>query len=214
MEDYKHKGRRARLVKELILKGITDESVLEAIGRVPRHVFVEGVFSDEAYEDKALPIHREQTISQPFTVAFQTQLLELKPRMKILEIGTGSGYQAAVLCEMGMRVFSVEIDRRLHLEAKERLKALGYEAQLLLGDGSEGWPTYQPYERILVTAASPGIPDSLKSQLEVGGIMVLPVGTLRAQKMTVVVRVSQTDFEVYTHHNFKFVPLRGRFGFE
>lgn len=214
VEDYKHIGRRARLVKELIMKGITDENVLQAIGRVPRHVFVEGVFSDEAYEDKALPIHREQTISQPFTVAFQTQLLELKPKMKILEIGTGSGYQAAILCEMGMRVFSVEIDRRLHLEAKERLKSLGYEPQLLLGDGSEGWPMYKPFERILVTAASPGIPDSLLSQLDIGGILVLPVGSLRTQKMTVVRRLSNSDFETHTHHNFKFVPLRGRFGFE
>ncbi|MEZ4829546.1 MAG: protein-L-isoaspartate(D-aspartate) O-methyltransferase [Bacteroidia bacterium] len=214
MEDYKYKGRRARLVKELAMKGITDEAVLNAIGNVPRHVFVEGVFSDEAYEDRALPIHREQTISQPFTVAFQTQLLELKPRMKVLEIGTGSGYQSAVLCQMGMRVFSVEIDSRLHREARERLQTLGYDVQLLLGDGSEGWPLYKPYERILVTAASPSIPDSLLSQLDIGGILVLPVGDMHTQKMTVVYRISEKEFQTVSHHNFKFVPLRGRYGFE
>lgn len=214
MSDYKYKGLRAKLVRELIRRGITDESVLDAIGRVPRHEFVEGVFSGEAYEDKALPIQRGQTISQPFTVAFQTQLLQLKPKMKILEIGTGSGYQAAVLCEMGMRVFSVELDNRLYRDAKERLTRLGYELHLHRGDGSEGWPVYQPYERILVTAASPSVPHVLRSQLDIGGIMVIPVGDRAMQKMTVITRESVNRFHTETFHDFKFVPLRGKYGFQ
>ncbi len=168
IDTFKHKGLRQRLIEELIEKGITDELVLEAMGKVPRHGFVEGAFGDEAYVDKALPIKRGQTISQPFTVAYQTQLLKLKPKMKILEIGTGSGYQAAILAMMGMKVFTIEIDRRLHLEAKERLADLELKAKFLLGDGTLGWPTFQPFERILVTAASPEVPAPLFSQLEEG----------------------------------------------
>ena len=213
-ENYKHKGRRKRLVEELVLKGITDQLVLDAIGLVPRHLFVEGVFADEAYMDKALPINNGQTISQPFTVAFQTQLLGLKPRMKILEIGTGSGYQAAVLCQMGMKVFSVEIASRLHEDAKYLLNFLGHKPNLKLGDGSQGWKYYQPFERILVTAASPSVPESLKNQLDIGGIMVIPVGDRHSQTMTVVTRVSETEFKEEVHHRFKFVPLRGKYGFE
>ena len=176
LDTYKHKGQRARLVEELEEKGINDPKILEAIGKVPRHLFVENAFQHEAYEDKALPIQSGQTISQPFTVAYQTYSLDLKPKMKILEIGTGSGYQAAILAQMGMKVFSVELDARLHREAKERLDNLGLKVKLHKGDGSMGWPTFQPYERIIVTAASPGIPDQLKQQLEVGGLMILPVG--------------------------------------
>ena len=166
LDTFKHKGQRARLVEILMEKGITDERVLSAIGAVPRHAFVEGVFASEAYDDKALPIHSGQTISQPFTVAFQTQLLRLKPKMKVLEIGTGSGYQAAVLCAMGVRLFTVEIDPRLHRDAAARLNELGYAPKLLCGDGSQGWLTYQPYEAIIVTAASPAVPEPLKRQLE------------------------------------------------
>ena len=209
-----HKGRRKRLVEELAFKGITDQLILDAIGSIPRHLFVEGVFDEEAYVDKALPINSGQTISQPFTVAFQTQLLKLKPRMKVLEIGTGSGYQAAVLCQMGMKVFSVEINERLHIDAKYILHKLGYSPKLKLGDGSEGWKFYHPFERILVTAASPSVPQSLKEQLGIGGIMVIPVGNRQTQKMTVVTRISETEFRQSIHHNFKFVPLRGKYGFE
>ncbi|MCB0838905.1 MAG: protein-L-isoaspartate(D-aspartate) O-methyltransferase [Bacteroidetes bacterium] len=213
-EEYKHKGRRKRLVEELVFKGITDELVLEAMGLVPRHLFVEGVFEDKAYTDQALPINNGQTISQPFTVAFQTQLLKLKPRMKVLEIGTGSGYQCAVLCEMGMRVFSVEIDERLYVDARHLLNQLGYKPALKLGDGSQGWKHYQPFERILVTAASPSVPESLKQQLEIGGMMVIPVGNRRSQRMTVVTRTGEDSYEEEVFHRFKFVPLRGKYGFE
>ncbi|MEM9987550.1 MAG: rRNA adenine N-6-methyltransferase family protein, partial [Bacteroidota bacterium] len=148
LDTFKHKGLRQRLVSQLEAKGITDEKVLQAMAEVPRHFFVEGVFDEEAYQDKALPIKYQQTISQPYTVALMTQWLRLKPRCKVLEIGTGSGYQAAILAAMGMKVFSVEYDRRLHLEAKARLSELGLDVKLLHGDGAEGWKRYQPYERI------------------------------------------------------------------
>lgn len=214
LDTFKHKGKRARLVEILSEKGITDERVLHAIGTIPRHFFVEGVFASDAYEDKALPIHSGQTISQPFTVAFQTQLLQLKPKMKVLEIGTGSGYQAAVLCAMGVRLFTVELDQRLHREAKSRLSELDYSPKMECGDGSLGWPRYQPYEAILVTAASPSIPEPLKRQLEVGGRLVIPVGERGLQQMKVVTRKSRDEFEVETFQDFRFVPLLGKFGFE
>lgn len=205
---------RTRLVQQLAARGITDEAVLEAVGNVPRHGFVASALVQEAYEDKALPIHSGQTISQPFTVALMTQLLDLKPRMKVLEIGTGSGYQAAVLAEMGMKVFSVEYDSRLHREAEARLEDLGYEVKLDLGDGSEGWKRYQPYERIIVTAASPAVPEPLKQQLDLGGRLVIPVGTLQQQRMQVLTRLDRREFQVETLQPFQFVPLRGRYGFE
>lgn len=205
---------RHRLVDQLTERGITDEAVLEAMRQVPRHGFVASALAAEAYEDKALPIHSGQTISQPFTVAFMTQLLHLKPRMKVLEIGTGSGYQAAILAEMNMKVFSIEYDRRLAEEARARLDDLGYDVTLTQGDGSEGWNRYAPYERIIVTAASPQAPDSLKQQLEVGGRLIIPVGSREQQRMQVVTRLDRKEYEVETMHAFHFVPLRGRYGFE
>lgn len=214
LDTYKHKGQRARLVEELEQKGITDKKILDAFMQVPRHLFVESAFQHEAYEDKALPIQSGQTISQPFTVAYQTLRLRLKSKMKILEIGTGSGYQAAILAAMGMRVFSVEIDSRLHREAKERLDNLGLTVKLHLGDGSLGWPLFQPYERIIVTAASPGIPDTLKQQLEPNGLMILPVGNRSQQQMTLVKKISRREFEIQKLDHFQFVPLRGKYGFE
>ena len=214
LDTYKHKGQRARLVEELEEKGINDSRILDAIAKVPRHLFVENAFQHEAYEDKALPIQSGQTISQPFTVAYQTYSLDLKPKMKILEVGTGSGYQAAILAAMGMRVFSVEIDARLHREAKERLDNLDLKVKLHKGDGSMGWPTFQPYEHIIVTAASPGIPESLKQQLEIGGMMILPVGNLSQQQMTLVKKISRREFEIHKLDHFHFVPLRGKYGFE
>jgi len=213
-DTYKHKGQRQRLVSLLIKAGITDTRVLKAIGKVPRHLFVEGVFADAAYENKALPIKEGQTISQPFTVAFQSQLLGAKPNMKVLEIGTGSAYQAAILCEMGLRVFSIEINEQLHQEAKLRLENLSYEVQLHLADGSIGWQRYQPYDAILVTAASPNIPLSLKRQLGIGGKMVIPVGNKELQYMTVVTRLAKNEYKSQTHQAFKFVPLRGKHGFK
>lgn len=202
------------MVKLMEEKGITDERILEAMEKVPRHLFVENAFADQAYEDKALPIQDSQTISQPFTVAFQTQLLGLGKKMKILEVGTGSGYQAAILHQMGMRVFSIEIHNRLYQLTRQRLKELDYNIKLSLGDGSQGWPQFQPYQRILVTAAAPAIPRALKEQLEIGGKMVIPVGNSRLQRMTLVEKESKTEFKIITLDEFRFVPLRGKYGFE
>lgn len=212
-ESFLHQGRRKRLVQELASQGITDQRVLTAIGEVPRQVFVEGAFSGQAYENKALPIKSGQTISQPFTVAFQTQLLKLKPNMKVLEVGTGSGYQAAVLCAMGMRVFTVEIDEELYRESSQRLQTLGYEAYQRCGDGSLGWNRYKPFDAILVTAASPQVPHSLKYQLEQGGRLVIPVGDRELQEMTVLTRTGPNAFQTRSLQRFKFVPLRGKHGF-
>jgi len=213
LDTFKHKGRRRRLIELLEEKGITDEKVLEAMASIPRHGFVEGAFSEEAYEDKALPIHSGQTISQPFTVAFQTQLLDIKPGKKVLEIGTGSGYQAAILAKMGAKVFSIERDLRLHKEAKARLEDLGLDVNVHLGDGSQGWEAQSPFDAIIVTAASPSVPDALKKQLAVGGRLVIPVGDLEKQRMTLLHRQSKDEWETQILQSFKFVPLIGRFGF-
>lgn len=202
------------MVEELRSRGITDERVLEAMEIVPRHFFVDSVFGEQAYADTALPIGKDQTISQPFTVAIQTQLLNLKPKMKVLEIGTGSGYQAAILSVMGMRVFSIEYDGNLLNKAARRLlNDLELSIQLYHGDGSLGWKKYQPFERILVTAASPSIPPALKNQLEIKGKMVIPVGDRKSQLMQVVTKTSSREFIITTLNEFKFVPLRGRYGF-
>ncbi|MEM6346482.1 MAG: protein-L-isoaspartate(D-aspartate) O-methyltransferase [Bacteroidota bacterium] len=213
LDTFKHKGQRKRLVQELMDRGITDKGVLDALLAVPRHKFVDTAFEADAYVDKALPIPQGQTISQPFTVAYQSQLLRLKAKMKVLEIGTGSGYQAAVLCKMGMRVFSVEIDPKLHHLAKSRLEDMECSTKLLQGDGSKGWPLYQPFDRIIVTAASPRIPEPLKKQLAIGGIMVIPTGDLAQQNMLVVKRKSTNEYEIEKLQAFRFVPLRGKYGF-
>lgn len=181
---------------------------------IPRHIFLESALQHDAYADKALPIGEGQTISQPYTVAFMTQELKLKKGMKVLEIGTGSGYQASVLCAMGMRVFSIERNPSLHNFGKKKLKTLGYEPYLHLGDGSAGWKRYAPYERIIVTAASPTIPGPLKQQLDIGGKMIIPVGSRSTQTMTLVTRESATDFKVERLNQFRFVPLLGRYGWK
>lgn len=213
-DSYKYKGLRAKLIDQLRTKGINDEAVLEAMLRVPRHLFVEGAFRDQAYEDKALPIRDGQTISQPFTVAYQTQMMRLTSGMKILEIGTGSGYQAAILCEMGMKVFSIERSKTLHEGAKKRLNALDFEPYLTCGDGTLGWKLYKPFQRIIVTAASPDIPEPLKQQLDIGGKLIIPVGDRKSQIMTVVTRTSNDRFEKGSYHRFSFVPLIGAHGWE
>ncbi len=214
LDTYKHKGSRKRLVEQLKSKGISHEALLDAIGKIPRHYFVDSVLEDEAYEDKALPIASYQTISQPFTVAYQTELLDPFPKMKVLEIGTGSGYQAAILCEMGCRLFTVEMDPLLHREAKQRLADLGFQPKMYCGDGSQGWKRYQPYDGIIVTAGGPDVPLVMKEQLEIGGRLVMPVGDLDQQFMTLVIRKSKQEYEIRKYHPFKFVPLRGRFGHE
>lgn len=214
LDSIKHRALRERLIVGLAEKGITDEAVLAAMQKVPRHFFVESAFGHAAYEDRALPIAENQTISQPFTVAYQTQLMEVKPKMKILEIGTGSGYQCAVLCEMGANVFTVEIIRKLYQKAAEILVELEYSPMMNCGDGSMGWDKYQYYDRILVTAASPNIPDALKKQLAIGGKMVIPVGTKTHQEMCCVTRKNLQEFEIQRFDKFKFVPLTGANGFK
>lgn len=214
---HKYRNRRKKLLEVLRDKGITDEAVLGAIKNVPRHLFVDTGFADRAYEDTALPISLKQTISQPFTVARQTALLELQKGDKVLEIGTGSGYQAAVLADLGARLYSVERHRKLYEQAREVLREAGYRVMLKCGDGSEGWSAYAPFDGILVTAGAPVIPDALKQQLTPGGRLVIPVGD---QEKQVMYRITRTDdgsddnvrYEEETFNDFKFVPLIGRKG--
>lgn len=206
-DTFRHKGLRSRLVKEIEKKGISDKRVLNAIGRVPRHLFMDNSFVHMAYQDQAFPIGQGQTISQPYTVACQSSLLDVQPGSQVLEIGTGSGYQAAVLCEMGAEVFSIERQKRLHIQTRQLLKRSGYESiRLFLGDGNAGMPAYAPFDRILVTAAAASVPFNLLIQLVIGGIMVIPVG-VKEQTMTRIKRLSEDDFEQETFGNFSFVPM-------
>ncbi|MBX3102736.1 MAG: protein-L-isoaspartate(D-aspartate) O-methyltransferase [Bacteroidetes bacterium] len=209
----KMQGQRQRLLAELRKEGITDERVLEAIGKVPRHLFCDSTLQDMAYKNIALPIADGQTISQPFTVARQTELLALPARNpRVLEIGTGSGYQAAVLCAIGAAVFSIERSEQLHRSAKELLQRLGYRLWLRLGDGTKGWPQYAPYDAIVVTAGAPAVPQSLRMQLEVGGHLVIPVGTQTTQTMLRITRTGPDSWSEESHKTFKFVPLIGEEG--
>lgn len=204
-----HKLEKAeKLARELQSKGIRDERVLAAIACIPREVFVDEALADMAYLDRPLPIEAGQTISQPYTVARQTELLQLLPGDKVLEIGTGSGYQAAVLCEMGAEVYSIERYRELHVQAKETLSKLGYTPHLFHGDGFEGLPDHAPYDKILITAAPEEIPPKLKAQLRIGGRMVLPLGGRERQLMTVVKRLSETRYSTTEHGDYIFVPMK------
>lgn len=205
----KHQGKRRQLVTVLKQKGIAQVEVLNAIGDIPRHLFLDSSFIDHAYQDKAFPIGAEQTISQPYTVAFQSEQLQLKQGMKVLEIGTGSGYQTAVLCHMGARVYSIERQHELFRTSLKRLPALGFKPKkLIFGDGYKGFPKQAPYDRIIVTAGAPAVPEALLAQLAVGGRMVIPVGDTN-QKMTVIARTSETDFQKLVLGDFRFVPLLG-----
>lgn len=208
MEDsYLHKGMRRQLVDEIRKKGITNEAVLQAIGSIPRHFFMDSSFLKQAYQDKAFPIGAGQTISQPYTVAFQTQLLEVKSMDKILEVGTGSGYQTAVLLELGARVFSIERQKELYAKSQRILSQLHYHAQFFYGDGYAGLPSYGPFDKILVTAGAPTIPDKLPSQLKIGGMMVIPVGPDGKQIMTHILRTGSDSYQITEHGYFSFVPL-------
>ena len=199
-------GRRQRLVNELIRKGISDKNVLKAISKVPRHCFFRSDMMEFAYVDKAYPIDAGQTISQPYTVAFQSQILLVKPGMKVLEIGTGSGYQAAVLCEMGAQVHSIERQRILYGGAPVMLKRLGYYPKLYYGDGFNGVPQEAPFHRIIITAAAPEVPSKLLQQLAIDGVMVVPVGKTH-QTMMRIKRVGENDFEMEKLGAFAFVPM-------
>lgn len=202
-----HQGMRKKLVEEIEKKGITDKFVLEAIGKVPRHLFMESGFLNFAYRDQAFPIGAGQTISQPFTVAYQSQLLKVSPNDKILEIGTGSGYQAAVLIELGAMVFTIERQRELFLKVQQFLPSIGYNPRFFFGDGYKGLPSYGPFDGIVVTAAAPYIPEELKNQLKTGGRLVIPVNSEFHQIMTVVTRKSETEFDERHYGNFSFVPM-------
>lgn len=212
-DNYKQRGLRNKLVKKLRDKGISDEGVLNAIGKVPRHAFFDDALLNHAYEDKAFPIGEGQTISQPYTVAFQSEKLEVKPGSKVLEIGTGSGYQAAVLIEMGAKVFTIEYNRKLYERTKEFLPLLGYKPFFFYGDGSKGIPAKAPYDRIIVTAGAPVVPTTLTDQLAENGVLIIPVGDRAKQKMLKIKKkngkLSQEEFDY-----FAFVPLLGDQGWK
>lgn len=209
-ESFEAKGKRKRLIEELRRKGISDERVLEAMNRVPRHIFMDDAFLRHAYQDKAFPIDAGQTISQPYTVAVQTILLDVGKRDKVLEIGTGSGYQAAILAEMGVKVYTIERHRELYRKAQVLLNSLGYHVHFFLGDGYGGQPKYGPYDGILITAATSEVPDKLLKQLRTGGRLVVPLGEHDSQVMTRYVRTGEDEYDITTHGCFVFVPmLRG-----
>jgi len=210
MEDsFQHKGLRKKLVDEIREKGIKDENVLDAIGKVPRHLFMDSGFMKFAYRDHAFPIGSGQTISQPYTVAFQTELLQTQPLYKILEVGTGSGYQAAVLAEMGVNVFTIERQKELYLKSQILLTKLNYRVRFFYGDGYQGLPTYGPFDRILITAAARTIPENLLDQLKTGGRLVVPVGGNDSQVMTLVEKLDENEYRTSEHGLFVFVPMLG-----
>jgi protein-L-isoaspartate(D-aspartate) O-methyltransferase len=206
-ESFQHKGLRSKLVDEIRRKGITDERVLEAINKVPRHLFMDSGFIKFAYRDQAFPIGAGQTISQPYTVAFQTQLLAVKARDKVLEVGTGSGYQAAVLVEMGAQVYTIERQKELYLHSQSLLGDLHYRLHFFYGDGYQGLPTYGPFDRILITAAAPEIPEKLLEQLKPGGRLVIPLGGEKSQVMTLIEKKGDQDYLKSEHGLFVFVPM-------
>ena len=214
MLDRRFAKPRQRLVEQLIEKGIEDPLVLKAMGTLPRHTLIDTALHHRAYEDSALPIGLGQTISQPFTVAKQTELLGIQPGDKILEIGTGSGYQCMVLCELKAEVYSVERHNELYHRAKDALRALGYRPQLKCGDGTLGWSTYAPYHGIVVTAGAPVVPDDLIRQLHIGGRLIIPVGTSTEQSMLRITRVSEEEYRQEEYEGFKFVPLIGQKGWK
>jgi protein-L-isoaspartate(D-aspartate) O-methyltransferase len=211
-DTYKHKGLRKQLVAEIKKKGIVDSRVIEAIGKIPRHYFFDAIFDVHAYEDKAFPIAAGQTISQPYTVAFQTELLSVESGDKILEIGTGSGYQAAVLLELGADVYTIEYLKELYQKTIRFLPSLGYQPHMYHGDGSKGLPRFAPFNGIIVTAGAPNVPQGLIDQLKIGGRLVIPVGDGSRQSMMLIKKISDDEVEKKVFNHFSFVPLRGEKG--
>lgn len=207
-DTYRQQGKRKKLVETVKAKGITSQKVLDAINKVPRHLFMDSGFEDHAYQDKAFPIAAGQTISQPYTVAFQTELLDVERGDKILEVGTGSGYQTAVLCELKAKVYGIERQRVLFKKTKTFLKAIGYRPKhLTFGDGYKGMPEYAPFDKIVVTAGAPGVPKMLLSQLEIGGKLVIPIGKGGDQTMTMFTRKAEKEYDKKKFGQFRFVPL-------
>lgn len=208
MEDtFKHKGLRKQLVDQIRRKGISDTAVLAALNAIPRHLFMDSSFLEFAYEDKPFPIGSGQTISQPYTVAFQTELLAIKKGEKILEVGTGSGYQACVLMELGARVYTIERQKKLYLKTKSFLASMGYKPKsITFGDGYKGLPAFAPFDKIIVTAGAPFIPEDLINQLKPGGYLVIPVG-VDLQEMRRIIKIDENNITEENHGSFRFVPL-------
>ncbi|HVW95766.1 MAG TPA: protein-L-isoaspartate(D-aspartate) O-methyltransferase [Mucilaginibacter sp.] len=209
IDNYREQGARKQLVEELRKKGIEDEAVLFAIGKVKRHFFFDETFWNQAYKDIAFPIGEGQTISQPYTVAYQTQLLHIAKGDKVLEIGTGSGYQSCILLELGAKVYTIERQEKLYNHTRTVLPHIGYKPNFFLGDGSIGIAKYAPYDKIIVTAGAPTVPDVLLKQLKIGGILVIPVGDENSQKMVTILKVGEHDYEKIVLDTFRFVPLVG-----
>lgn len=208
MQDtYKHKGMRKQLIQQLREKGISDERILEAFDAIPRHFFLDLAFETQAYSNMAFQIGSGQTISHPYTVAFQTSLLELKKGEKVLEIGTGSGFQTCILCKLGAKVFSIERQKELHLKAKRIIDYFGFTPKLFFGDGYEGKETFAPFDKVLVTCGAPFVPQKLVDQLKVGGVMIIPVGDLDSQEMHKITKLSETEYKEEVYGNFSFVPM-------
>jgi len=207
-DTYLHQGKRKKLVELLRQKGIKNEEVLSVIGKIPRHIYFDKVFHTKfAYDDVAFPIGAGQTISQPYTVAFQTDLLQVQKGMKVLEIGTGSGYQTAVLCELGAKVFTIERQRELYLKTKRILQELNYRVDTFFGDGFKGKEVFAPFDRIIVTCGAPYIPEDLLHQLKEGGRMVIPIGEGDIQVMTLIERIEGNRFKKTEYGEFSFVPM-------
>jgi protein-L-isoaspartate(D-aspartate) O-methyltransferase len=206
-DSFRHQGMRKKLIESIRAKGIDDERVLAAMNKIPRHYFLEKAFLNQAYNDQAFRIGAGQTISQPYTVAYQTSLLEINKGDKVLEIGTGSGYQTCVLLELGAKVFSIERQKELFDKAQKFLPQIGYAPKLFYGDGYKGLPAFAPFDKILVTCGAPFVPEDLIGQLKTGGIMVIPVGAGEVQVMTTILKTSETGYEKHELKNFRFVPM-------
>ncbi len=208
MQDtFKHKGLRKQLIGELRDKGIQDERILDAFNAVPRHFFLDLVFEQQAYSNMPFQIGAGQTISHPYTVAFQTQLLNLKKGDKVLEIGTGSGYQTCILCQMGAKVFSIERQKELFDKAKVIIRHFNFSPKLFFGDGYKGQPSYAPFDKILITCGAPFVPEALLHQLKVGGVLVIPLGGGAVQEMQRITKLSETEFTTENFGDFSFVPM-------
>jgi protein-L-isoaspartate(D-aspartate) O-methyltransferase len=213
-DNYRHKGMRRALVKSIEQKGIKDKKVLNAINKVPRHFFFDNAFLEHAYQDKAFPIGEGQTISQPYTVAFQTELLQVEAGDKVLEIGTGSGYQCCILLELGAKVYTIEYNKNLYQLTKEFLPTIGYQAIFVHGDGTKGLSAYAPFDKIIVTAGAPSVPNALIDQLKEGGKLVIPVGGSSHQKMVRLTKGPKNQVIKEDFDYFSFVPLLGEHGWK